>query len=134
MATTPCRDCGNEVSFSARMCPQCGAPVPSRPDWDGYGYEYKSKATLFGLPLVHISFKYRQNYTPVVANGVIAIGQFGFGIVTIAQFGVGVFCLGQFTFAAATIAQITIAAYAICQIGVIFDGIGQIYFELDTIL
>lgn len=134
MATTPCRDCGNEVSFTARMCPQCGAPEPYNPDWNGYGFEYKTKAALFGLPLVHISFKYRPNYTPVVANGVIAIGQFGFGIITIAQFGMGVFSLGQFTFAAATIAQMTIAAYAICQIGAIFDGFGQIVLKLDNFL
>ncbi|RCS41352.1 zinc ribbon domain-containing protein [Bremerella cremea] len=134
MATTTCRDCGNEVSFSARSCPQCGAPEPAKPNWDGYGYEYKSKTTLFGLPLIHISFKYRRNRTPVVANGVIAIGQFGFGVITIAQFGMGLVTLGQFTFAAATIAQITLAAYAVCQVGAVYEGIGQKLFFLDKIL
>ncbi len=134
MATTSCRDCGNEVGMSARVCPKCGAPEPHNPKWDGYGYEYKSKATLFGLPVVHISFKYRRNGVPVVANGVIAIGQFTFGIVTIAQFGIGLLALGQFTFAAATLAQITLAAYAICQIGAVYEGIGQRLFYLDKIL
>ncbi|PQO42853.1 zinc ribbon domain-containing protein [Blastopirellula marina] len=134
MATTPCRDCGNEVSFSASICPKCGAPEPYNPKWDGYGYEYKSKATLFGLPLVHISFKYRRNCTPVVANGVIAIGQFAFGIVSIAQFGMGVVVIGQFTFAAATLAQFAVAAYAICQMGAVYEGIGQRLFPLDKLL
>ncbi|GAA4423705.1 hypothetical protein GCM10023155_08810 [Bremerella cremea] len=99
-----------------------------------FGYEYKSKATLFGLPLVHISFKYRANRTPVVANGVIAIGQFGFGVITIAQFGVGIVTIGQATLATFTIAQATLAAYAICQFGIVFQGYGQRLLKLDTFL
>lgn len=134
MATTPCRDCGNEVSYSARACPKCGAPYPYLEKWDGYGFEYKSNAKLFGLPLLHISFKYRKNGTPVIANGVVAIGQFGYGIITIAQFGIGMITLGQFTFAGATIAQFTIAAYGICQMGILYEGIGQLVFPLDKIL
>ena len=133
MATHPCRDCSNPVSNSARTCPQCGAPFPYLEKWDGYGYEYKSKTKLFGLPLVHISFKYRANRSPVVAHGVIAIGQFAFGIITIAQFGVGLITIGQFSFAAFTIAQLTIAAYAICQLGLVYQGYGQTVYTLDKI-
>lgn len=86
-----CRECGNEVSESAQICPNCGAPKPSKSDWDGFGWEYKSKFAVFGLPLVHISFKYRRNRTPVVAKGIISIGQFGIGVVNISQIGIGFF-------------------------------------------
>ena len=48
-----CRDCRHQVSEQALSCPHCGAPYPARAQWDGWGYEYKSKAKLLGLPLVH---------------------------------------------------------------------------------
>ena len=64
-----CRDCGHHVSTTAVSCPECGAPCPANADWDGWGFEYKSKASLLGLPLLHVSFKYRRNRIPVVANG-----------------------------------------------------------------
>ncbi len=79
----PCRECHRDVSDQAWNCPHCGAPHPAR-DW---GFEYKSKATLMGLPLVHVAFKYRPNRLPVPARGVIAIGQFACGILTISQSG-----------------------------------------------
>jgi len=53
-----------------------------------WGFEYKSKATLMGLPLVHVAFKYRPNRLPVPARGVIAIGQFACAYSLIAQIGV----------------------------------------------
>jgi len=86
----PCRECQHEVSDQATACPSCGAPFPAKDKWDGWGFEYKSEATCFGLPLLHISFKFRPNRVPVPAKGVIAIGQFAYGIFTLSQFGVGV--------------------------------------------
>jgi hypothetical protein len=83
----PCRECRQQVSDQAWGCPHCGAPYPTRAKWDGWGFEYKSKAALMGLPLVHVSFKYRPNRLPVPARGVIAIGQFACGILTISQSG-----------------------------------------------
>ena len=72
----PCRECRHEVSERAVACPQCGAPFPAREKWDGWGFEYKSKVAILGLPLMHISFKYRPNRVPVPAKGVTEIGQF----------------------------------------------------------
>ena len=95
--------------------------------WDGWGYEYKSEATLFGLPLVHISFKYRPNRMPVPAKGVISIGQFGMGIINFSQFGIGLISVSQFTIAGFALAQFGIAYSLIAQIGLYFDkGYGQI--------
>jgi hypothetical protein len=88
-----------------------------------------------GLPLVHISFKYRPNRVPVVARGIIAIGQFGCGIVCIAQFGVGMVCVSQFTIAGFALAQFAVAYSLIAQFGVfVAEGHGQFVRQLSTLL
>ena len=108
-------------------CPQCGAPYPAREKWDGWGFEYKSQATLFGWPWIHISFKYRPTRRPVPARGVIAIGQFACGIFTLSQFGVGVISISQLTIAGYALAQFALAYSLIAQIGIyIHEGHGQI--------
>ena len=54
-----------------------------------FHYEYKSKRTLMGLPLVHINFGLK----PVRAKGIIAIGNAAQGIIAIGIAGVGVITL-----------------------------------------
>ena len=123
----PCRECKHQVSEQAGACPDYGAPYPARERWDGYGFEYKSQSTFLGLPLLHISFKYRPNRMPVVAKGVIAVGQFGVGIITISQFGIGVISLSQFTIACYALAQFALAYSCIAQFAVYADqGVGQV--------
>jgi hypothetical protein len=130
-----CRECAGTVSEQAQACPHCGAPQPAKPEWDGYGYEYKSRTTVFGIPLVHVSFKYRPNRQPVVAKGIISIGQFGVGIVNVSQFGIGVFSVGQFTAAAYAVAQFGFASKLVAQFGVyVTDGLGQLVWRLSDLL
>jgi predicted Ser/Thr protein kinase len=69
-----------------------GAP-PAR--WQGPGAEYRSKATLFGLPLVHIA----TGYDPAtgkqrVAKGIIAIGDLAVGVLAIGGGAFGGIALG----------------------------------------
>lgn len=131
----PCRECRHQVAESAWMCPQCGAPYPARATWTGWGYEYRSPATLFGLPLVHIAFKYRPNRTPVVARGIIAIGQFGCGVLCIAQFGVGLVSVSQITLAGIALAQVGCAYSLIAQIGIyVHWGYGQVVLPIQRLL
>ncbi len=131
----PCRECRHEVSEQAMACPQCGAPFPTRDKWDGYGFEYKSKATILGLPLLHISFKYRPNRAPVPAKGVIAIGQFACGILTISQFGIGVVSLSQFTVAGWAAAQFAVAYSLVAQFGIyVHEGHGQMVKSLMELI
>jgi hypothetical protein len=131
----PCRECKQEISEQALACPQCGAPYPAREHWDGWGFEYKSKYTILGLPLVHISFKYRANHVPVVAKGIIAIGQFAYGVVTIAQFGAGAICVSQFGIGVYALAQFGLAYELIAQIGVyLHQGYGQMVWSLSHLL
>jgi hypothetical protein len=116
-------------------CPQCGAPFPAKSKWDGWGYEYRSRASLWGLPLLHISFKYRPNRVPVVARGIVAIGQFGCGIVTISQFGIGVISVSQFTAAVFALAQFAVAYSLIAQFGLyLHQGRGQIVKSLMELI
>jgi len=130
-----CRECRQKVSEQAFSCPHCGAPYPAKEKWDGWGFEYKSEATLFGLPLVHISFKYRPNRIPVPAKGVISIGQFGMGLMNISQFGFGLISISQFTVAGFALAQFGIAYWLIAQIGLYFDkGYGQIVRNIFDLL
>ncbi|MBC8205854.1 MAG: zinc ribbon domain-containing protein [Kiritimatiellales bacterium] len=136
----PCRECNREVSEQAVACPECGAPMPAREQWDGWGFEYKSETTIGSWPLVHISFKYRPASSglprrPVPAKGIIAIGQFAVGFVTISQFGIGVVSISQFTIAGYALAQFAIAFQLIAQIGIYWlDGIGQVVWSLPELL
>ena len=131
----PCRTCQHPVAPDAAACPNCGAPYPAKPQWDGYGIEYKTSTTLFGWPLLHISFKYRANRTPVVARGVIAIGQFACGGFTLSQFGIGLISVSQFTIAGFALAQFALAYRLIAQIGIYLqEGTGQVVFRLSDLL
>jgi hypothetical protein len=131
----PCRECHREVSEQALACPGCGAPHPAREKWDGYGFEYRSKLAIAGLPLLHVSFKYRPNRFPVVARGWIAIGQFAVGVVTLSQFGVGIVSVSQFTVAGFALAQFAIAYDLVAQMGIfLHEGRGQLVRGLGQLL
>lgn len=135
MPTVACRDCGHQVSPSAFTCPECNAPNPSKPiEEAGYGFEWKSKQTLLGLPLIHVSFKYRLNRMPVVAKGWLAIGQFSYGFVNLSQFGVGPVCISQFAIAGVAVAQFCAAVLGVCQVGAIYEGVGMVVWRLKDLL
>ncbi len=124
---TPCRECRHQISHQALQCPNCGAPYPARPHWDGWGFEYRSGVTVLGWPLLHISFKYRPNRVPVPARGVFAIGQFAIGVFTLAQFGVGIFGVGQFMAGGFVLAQFALALRLTAQFGLYLQsGDGQV--------
>ena len=53
-------------------------------------YEYKSKRTLFGLPLVHINI----GFSPRVAKGIIAIGNISIGVLSIGVLALGLISIG----------------------------------------
>jgi len=77
------------------------------------GFEWRSKAEIFGLPLVHIAVgRNRETGRFLIAKGVIAIGQFAIGIVAIGQFAVGLlFGLAQFAAGSFAVAQFALGVY-----------------------
>jgi hypothetical protein len=61
----------------------------------GQNYEFKSKAHLFGWPLVHIAFgKDPQTGKFLQARGIIAIGTIAYGVIAIGNFAVGGVAIG----------------------------------------
>lgn len=128
MALLPCRECEHQISHNARACPQCGAPFPGRPHWQGTGYEWKSRAAVCGYPLIHVAFGRDARGKLRVAKGVIAIGQFGIGLLTLAQFGIGLlFGCGQFVFALTAVAQVALTpVFGLGQFAVGYIAIGQL--------
>ncbi len=131
----PCRECQHPISEQALSCPHCGAPFPARPCWSGWGVEYRSKWQIAGLPLVHVAFKYKPNRMPVVARGVIAIGQFACGVICVSQFGVGIISVSQFTIAGFALAQFGVAYSLIAQMGLyVHEGHGQLVASISQLL
>jgi len=131
----PCRECRREVSEQAWACPGCGAPYPARAAWDGWGFEYRSALAIGGLPLVHVAFKFGPNRRPVVARGVVAIGQFAVGLVTISQFGIGLVSVSQFTVAGFALAQFALAWSLVAQMGIyVAEGRGQFVVQAARLL
>ena len=128
MALVSCRECGRQISTDAPACPACGAPWPSRPRWQGWGFEWKSRTTVYGYPLVHIAFGRDARRRFRVAKGVIAIGQFAIGLITFAQVGVGLlFGFGQVLVGLTAIAQVAVTPlFAIGQFATGYVAIGQI--------
>jgi hypothetical protein len=111
MALTSCPECRREVSDRAATCPGCGHPLAPPANWQLpagfpfiYGYEYKSKTTIFGLPLVHIAqgfspegrYRVAKGFIAIgnVAVGVLAIGGAAIGVVALSGVGLGIVCLG----------------------------------------
>ena len=108
--------------FSSTSC--CSSACPYEIG-DTKGFEYKSRAHLFGIPLIHVSFKYEKHsygWRPIMAKGILAIGQFSAGVVSIGQFSVGVLSISQFAISIAAIAQFAIAHVALAQIALAHYG------------
>ncbi|MBN1807875.1 MAG: hypothetical protein JW909_02325 [Planctomycetes bacterium] len=100
--------------------------------------EYKSRASAFGWPLVHMTFgrnpetgarKVAMGIIAIgrIAVGGVAIGQLALGILTLAQAGAGVLVLAQAGLGYAGIGQLIMAyQFAAGQVVVAQTAIGQI--------
>lgn len=79
--------------------------------YDGWRYEYKSEATWFGLPLVHINLAHRGLCR---AKGVLAIGNVATGIVSFGCFSAGLFSVGAIPLGLLSLGGF---AFGLCAIG-----------------
>ncbi len=90
------------------------------------GYEYKSKRTLFGLPLVHVSLGYGLRCAKGVfavgncAVGVVAAGGFSLGVLGFGGIAAGLLGVGGLAFGALCLGGVAVGGVAIgaCAIGV----------------
>lgn len=92
------------------------------------GYERRSAALLFHLPLLHVvggrdPFTGRRR----MACGIVAVGQFAVGVISVCQFGAGVVALTQFGAGALFgLGQFVIAPAAVAQFaGGVLAAVGQ---------
>jgi transcriptional regulator with XRE-family HTH domain len=84
--------------------------LPLEPNWLAatryrYHYEYKSKATWFGVPLLHINVG-RGIY---VAKGIVAIGNISIGVLSLGIIALGGLCLGVLALGLISLAAIALA-------------------------
>jgi len=110
MALVNCPECQQPVSDEAPVCVHCGytlRPAVRRGWRRAWGFEWRTKAEVFGLPLIHVAIgRDPQTLRLRGAKGIIAVGQFAVGLVTVAQFGVGLlFGFGQFVVGSVVVAQ-----------------------------
>lgn len=116
MAIVNCPECEREISDQAMACPHCGHPMR------GWGYEYRSKRELFGLPLVHIvsgqgidSVTGRIRVAKgIIAIGPVAVGGFAMGGAAFGILSFGGLSLGAVAFGGAAVgARLAVGGLAI---------------------
>ena len=77
-------------------------------------FEFRSKQEINGWPLIHISFgTHPETGRPLVAKGVVAIGNFAVGVVSIGAAAIGVVTLAGFGLGIVSLAGFAIGIVAI---------------------
>ena len=105
-----CSNCGYVLTglTESSKCPECGKPLVEvltrSNDMPNFGKRYRSKATLFGLPVIDIAIGPKNGEMRGKAKGIIAIGDIAtggiaigglsFGIVAVGGMSVGVCAMG----------------------------------------
>ncbi len=97
---------------------QIPAPVP----FPRFRYEYKSRRTLFGLPLVHICLGTGR----CRAKGILAVGNEAVGIVAVGIASLGVFSIGAVSAGLFAIAALSLAALSVGAIAVGVLAVGSV--------
>ncbi len=112
MALVPCPECGCSISDKAYSCPQCGHPTGVAPQHQRFGgYEYRSSAELFGLPLVHIAGGWHPDGRRRIAKGIIAIGDIAVGVVALGGLALGGLTLGGLSIGIAALGGMAIGVW-----------------------
>jgi transcriptional regulator with XRE-family HTH domain len=95
-----------------------------------YHYEYKSKRTLFGLPLVHINIG-KGKY---ISKGILSIGNIATGFLSLGFFSFGFFSFGLLGIGLFSLAVLSIALLlAVGSIAIGIIAVGAIALGLFTI-
>jgi len=105
------------------------------PYWVSRGrhYEYKSKTTLFGLPLVHVNigwrFKRAKGIIAIgnISTGFISIGLLSLGFLTIAPLSIGFFSIGLLAIALlVSLGPLSLGTFAIGALAVGMTSLGAL--------
>ena len=115
-AIAHCRECGKEVAGDAPKCKKCGALHPSDADWKGEGFEWQTRGSWMGWPLVHVAFGSNARGRPRTARGLVAIGQRAIGAVACGIVATGIVSIGVASFGVFSLGVVSVALA--CAIGV----------------
>src|SRR5687768_9506924 len=95
-----CGNCGYQLTgaVDSSKCPECGRPLVEVLTRKGQslvrGKRYRSKATLWGLPVIHIAVGPAEGELRGKAKGIIAIGDMAFGFLALGGMACGVVAVG----------------------------------------
>jgi hypothetical protein len=115
-----CPNCGASLPLRIAVCAQCGARaiVPA-------GYEWKSRLTWMGSPVVHVAFGCDATGRAHLARGVIAIGQRAVGGVAIGIVATGFVAIGLVGIGAFSLGVVAVGIVAACGVNALgFFAIG----------
>jgi predicted RNA-binding Zn-ribbon protein involved in translation (DUF1610 family) len=149
-----CSNCGYSLIglTESSKCPECGRPLVEVLTRDPIafrtGKRYKSQATLFGRPLVHVAIGPYEDEPRGIARGIIAIGDVAngwlaiggaaYGIIAIGGMAVGVAAIGGMALGLLALGGFAVGGYALgggavgfiasggAAIGVIAQGGGAV--------
>jgi hypothetical protein len=85
-----CQNCEREIQNDDLICAHCGAPCGVQ----SVGFEWKSRGTWAGQPLVHIAFGCDETGRTRTARGIVAIGQRAVGVVACGIIAGGMLAIG----------------------------------------
>lgn len=138
--TAPADGSPEDIQWTEIATPRGVWLIGMRPGYSRY-MEYRTHQTLFGLPLIHMTFGlHPETRKSKTAKGIIAIGRFAQGGLAIGQVSAGViaigqasmgmiFGLGQATFGFVAIGQLAVSGlFAFGQLVFGYVTIGQIGF------
>ena len=130
MSLVPCPACNNPLSAQATTCPKCGHPIsrsqgPIVISHFGYGFNYRSKLSLFGLPLIHIASGFDpETRQKRIAKGIIAIGDIAVGGLAIGGISLGILTLGGLALGALAVGGLAIGGVAVGGAAVGYLAVG----------
>src|SRR5687768_11554059 len=114
-----CSNCGYALTGATESakCPECGLPLVEvltrNVNYPNFGKRYRSKATLFGLPVIDIALGPKDGQMRGKAKGIIAIGDIAFGGIALGGVSVGVVAFGGLA--------VGLCAMGGCAIGLLTD-------------
>lgn len=79
----------------------------------GYYFEYKSKTTLFGLPLVHVNIGFGRVAKGIISVGLVSVGLVSVGLVSVGLFAFAILSLGLLALGSVSAGIIALGGVAI---------------------